>query len=421
MNRLWQKKPSMVQYAQLERPQAVAKSEPGGKPDTGRVVSLDVLRGTVMLLMLNEATQLPKVAQNFPHSWFWTAIAFNTEHVPWQGCSLHDLIQPAFSFLVGAALPFSIASRKMKGRTFGQMLVHSVWRALLLVFLGIFLRSQKFGHTYWTFEDTLTQIGLGYVFLFLLGLTRVRTQFIVLVLILIGFWAAFALYPAPGANFDYPAVGVPQNWQYNYTGFLSHFNKNSNLSWAFDVWFLNLFPREHPFVFNEGGWSTLSFIPTLATMILGLLTGEWLKSDRLKAEKLRGLVIAGAGLVLLGLICQWIGICPIVKRVWTSSYTLYSGGLVLLMLAGFYALVEWKEWRAWAFPLIVVGMNSIAIYVMSWTMEPFVREALERHLGWLISSAVSPVFQPIAYGFGIMLSFWLILFWMYRRKLFLRI
>jgi len=411
----------MVQTAQLERTREEVKAEPAGKASPARVVSLDVLRGTVMLLMLNEATQLPKVAENFPHSWFWTAVAFNTEHVPWQGCSLHDLIQPAFSFLVGAALPFSIASRKVKGRSFRQMLFHSVWRALLLIFLGIFLRSLKFSHTYWTFEDTLTQIGLGYVFLFLLGFTRVRTQVIVFVLILICFWGAFVLYPTPGANFDYPSVGVPQNWEHNYTGFLAHFNKNSNLSWAFDVWFLNLFPREHPFVFNEGGWSTLSFIPTLATMILGLLTGEWLKSDRLKTEKLRGLVIAGVGLVVIGLLCQWAGICPIVKRIWTSSFTLYSGGLVILMVAGLYATIEWKGWKAWAFPLIVIGMNSIAIYVMSWTMPRFVRAALERHLGWAIDPAVSPVFQPIAYGVGIMLCLWLILWWMYRRKIFLRI
>jgi predicted acyltransferase len=416
----------MAQAAQLESSQEGVKqvtvtSESVLKPDTGRVISLDVLRGTVMVLMLNEATQLPKVALSFPHSWFWNVIAFNTEHVPWQGCSLHDLIQPAFSFLVGAALPFSIASRKKKGQSFGKMLGHTVWRALLLIFLGIFLRSLHSGQTYWTFEDTLTQIGLGYVFLFLLGFTKVRTQIVAFTLILICFWAAFVLYPAPGPNFDYSHVGVPQNWEHNYTGFLSHFNKNSNLSWAFDVWFLNLFPREHPFVFNDGGWSTLSFIPTLATMILGLLTGEWLKTDRSKTEKLRGLVVAGAGLVLFGLIFQWTGICPIVKRVWTSSYTLYSGGLTILMLAGFYALVEWKGWRAWAFPLIVVGMNSIAIYVMSWTMEPFVRSAIERHLGWLISSAISPTLQPIAYGFGVMLIFWIILFWMYRRKLFLRI
>jgi heparan-alpha-glucosaminide N-acetyltransferase len=409
--------------AQLESLQQSVVIRPAVDKAAGimRLSSLDALRGTVMALMLNEATRLHEVARAFPHSTFWAVIAYNTDHVDWQGCSLHDLIQPAFSFLVGAALPFSIASRKAKGQTFWEMLGHAVWRALVLIVLGILLRSIRQSQTYFTFEDTLTQIGLGYVFLFLLGFTRVRTQVIVTVLILICFWGAFAMYPAPGPNFDYPHVGVPANWEHNYTGFLSHWNKNSNLSWAFDVWFLNLFPREEPFVYNAGGWSTLSFIPTLATMILGLITGEWLKTDKTKEQKLLGLVVGGAGLTLLGLICQWLGICPIVKRVWTSSYTLYSAGLVVLMLAGFYALLDWKGWRRWAFPLIVIGMNSIAIYVMSWTMEDFVRKGLETHLGGIMPALVSPTFLQSAYGLGVMLIFWGILFWMYRRKIFLRI
>jgi len=409
--------------AQLESlHEAVVLKPPVEKASAAmRLSSLDALRGTVMALMLNEATRLHEVARAFPHSTFWAVIAYNTDHVDWQGCSLHDLIQPAFSFLVGAALPFSIASRKAKGQTFWEMLGHAVWRALVLIVLGILLRSIRQSQTYFTFEDTLTQIGLGYVFLFLMGFTRVRTQVIVTVVILICFWGAFALYPAPGPNFDYPHVGVPANWEHNYTGFLSHWNKNSNLSWAFDVWFLNLFPREEPFVYNTGGWSTLSFIPTLATMILGLITGEWLKSEKTKEQKLLGLVVGGASLTLLGLLCQWLGICPIVKRVWTSSYTLYSGGLVVLMLAGFYALLDWKGWRRWAFPLIAIGMNSIAIYVMSWTMEDFVRKGLETHLGGIMSFLVSPTFLPAAYGLGVMLIFWGILFWMYRRKIFLRI
>ncbi|HTS06489.1 MAG TPA: DUF5009 domain-containing protein [Candidatus Eisenbacteria bacterium] len=408
---------------QVESPSAaVPIKESGQKPESsGRLGSLDAFRGTIMLLMLNEATRLPQVARSFPHSAIWAFIAYNTEHVDWQGCSLHDLIQPGFSFLVGAAMPFSIASRMSKGQNFWELLGHAVWRALVLIVLGILLRSIHHSQTYFTFEDTLTQIGLGYVFLFLLAFTRVRTQVIVTLVILIVFWGAFVLYPAPGPNFDYTRVGVPQGWEHNYTGFLSHFNKNSNLSWAFDVWFLNLFPRESPFVYNEGGWSTLSFIPTLATMILGLLTGEWLKSTKSKEEKLRGLVIAGIGLVLAGLIFQWIGICPIVKRIWTSSYTLYSGGLVILMLAGFYALIDWKGWKRWAFPLIVVGMNSIAIYVMSWTMEDFVRTALQTNMGKVISALVSPALLPVAYGIGVMLVFWIILCWMYRRKLFLKI
>jgi predicted acyltransferase len=413
----------MIESPQVDRTlseAAIAEPEPRVEGPS-RLVSLDAFRGFVMTLMLAEVMRLPEVARSFPNSSLWALIAFNTEHVDWQGCSLHDLIQPAFSFLVGAALPFSIASRKKNGQTFGQMIGHAAWRALLLIFLGIFLRSLHSPQTYWTFEDTLTQIGLGYVFLFMLGFTRVRTQVVTFVLILICFWAAFALYPVPGPHFDYTQVGVPQDWSHNYTGFFAHWNKNSNLSWAFDKWFLNLFPREHPFIFNEGGWSTLSFIPTIATMILGLLAGEWLKGKGSKEQKLRGLVLAGLGLLLLGLVCQWAGISPIVKRVWTSSYTLYSGGWVVLILAGFYALIEWKGWRRWAFPLVVVGMNSIAVYVMSWTMESFFGNAIDRHFGRMISVMAAPTFLSVLHGFAIMLIFWLVLFWMYRRKIFLRI
>src|SRR5262249_54151389 len=172
----------MTETAQLERPIKELAAAPAElKPKTAtRLISLDAFRGLVMTLMLAERMRLPEVARSFPHSAFWAMIAFNTDHVEWQGCSLHDLIQPAFSFLVGAALPFSIASRKMKGQNFPQMLGHAAWRALLLISLGIFLRSLWSRQTYFTFEDTLTQIGLGYVFLFLLGFTRVRTQVITL-------------------------------------------------------------------------------------------------------------------------------------------------------------------------------------------------------------------------------------------------
>ena len=152
--------------------------------------------------------------------------------------------------------------------------------------------------------------------------------------ILVGFWAAFVLYPLPPEGFDYTQVGVRADWPHLYSGFLAHFNKNSNLSWAFDVWFLNLFPRAKPFLYNGGGWSTLSFIPTLATMMLGLWAGRWLMTSRTTTEKLKGLVIGGVALTLAGLILQWLHINPIIKRIWTSSYTLYSGGLVVLMLAG---------------------------------------------------------------------------------------
>lgn len=374
-----------------------------------------------MFLMLAEAMRLWTLHDAFPASRFWAFVAYNTEHVSWQGCSLHDLIQPAFSFLVGAALPFSIASRRTGGQGVGRMLVHAVWRSLALIALGIFLRSLERPHTYWTFEDTLTQIGLGYTFLFLLAFTSLRAQVIAFIAILAGFWAAFALYPLPAPGFDYTQVGVPADWPHLYSGFLAHFNKNSNLAWAFDVWFLNLFPRETPFLFNPGGWSTLSFIPTLATMILGLWCGDWLKSSRTTMEKLKGLIIGGAALTLAGLALQWLHINPVVKRIWTSSYTLYSGGLVILILAVFYALIEVKGWKRWTFPLLVIGANSIAVYVMSWTLEAFVKSALVRHLGSAPFAILGAPFEHVLRGAGVLLTFWLILFWMYRRRIFLRI
>ncbi len=388
---------------------------------TTRVAAIDAFRGLVMFLMLAEAMRLWTLSTAFPGSRFWAFVAFNTTHVPWQGCSLHDLIQPGFSFLAGASLPFSIASRRSRGEGFTRMLGHAVWRSVALILLGIFLRSLTHSRTYWTFEDTLTQIGLGYTFLFLLAFASLRVQIAAFAAILAAFWAAFVLYPLPAPTFDYAQVGVPAGWPHLYSGFLAHFNKNSNVAWAFDVWFLNLFPREAPFRFNGGGWSTLSFIPTLATMMLGLWAGAWLKTSRPAAEKLKGLIAGGVALTFAGLLLQWLHICPIVKRIWTSSYTLYSGGLVVLMLAGFYAVMEWKGRTRWVFPLLVIGANSIAIYIMSWTLEHFVSSALVRHLGPAPFAVLGAPFEPVLRGAAVLVVFWSILYWMYRRRIFLRI
>ena len=94
-----------------------------------------------MLLMMAEGIRLGRVAEAFPDSGFWEFLAYHQSHVSWVGCSLHDLIQPSFSFLVGVALPFSIASRVARGESRGGVLGHALWRALLLVLLGVFLRS----------------------------------------------------------------------------------------------------------------------------------------------------------------------------------------------------------------------------------------------------------------------------------------
>lgn len=387
----------------------------------GRLASIDAYRGFIMMLMTAEVLEFSRVAKALPASGFWRFLARHQSHSSWVGCSLHDMIQPSFSFIVGVALPFSLARRAADGQPQWQRTSHAFCRALCLIFLGVFLRSIGRSQTYWTFEDTLTQIGLGYGFLYLLGLRSVRVQWAALATILAGYWLAFALYPLPGAAFDWSRAGVKPGWPNNLTGFAAHWNLNTNLAWAFDTWFLNLFPREHPFANNEGGYSTLSFIPTLGTMILGLIAGGVLRSDRQPLPKVRWLAMAGVACLAAGWALGAAGVCPVVKRIWTPGWTIYSGGWCFLLLAGFSLIVEAWGYRRWAFPLVVVGMNSIAIYCMSWLIEGFVKESLRTHLGPAVFEVAGPEFESILLGAAVMLIFWLILYWMYRRKLFLKV
>jgi heparan-alpha-glucosaminide N-acetyltransferase len=385
-----------------------------------RNIAIDAYRGLVMLLMMAEVLRFSQVAQSFPGNWFWNLLSYNQSHVQWAGCSLHDTIQPSFSFLVGVALPYSIASRTAKGKSFGNQLGHAFWRAFILIILGFFLRSMDQPQTYFTFEDTLTQIGLGYVFLFLFGYVREKWLWISLAAILFGYWLAWAVYPLAGPGFDWQAVGVPANWSYNYTGFMAHWNKNANLGNAFDQWFLNLFPRTAPFAANEGGYLTLSFIPTLGTMILGLIAGRWLRSAAPQIP-FKKLLLTGAGGLATGLLLHAAGICPVVKRIWTPSWTLFSGGLCFLFLAAFCWIIEARGYKKWAFPLVVIGMNSIAAYLIAHLMPKFLISTFNIHLGPRTFAIAGAALQPLLEGLAVLAVCWLILYWMYRKKVFLRI
>ena len=386
-----------------------------------RLTSVDAYRGLVMLLMMGEVLSFCKVAAAKPVNEFWRFLCHHQSHMEWIGCSLHDLIQPSFSFLVGVALPFSLASRSARGQSKPEMMLHAGWRAIVLILLGVFLRSIDRRQTYWTFEDTLSQIGMGYCFLFALGWRPVREQWMAFAVIVAGYWAAFALYPLAGPEFDYTKVGVSKDWPHLMGGFAAHWNKNSNLAWAFDTWFLNLFPREKPFAFNSGGYATLSFIPTLATMILGLIAGGVLRGDRTPQAKARWLAAAGLIGLVVGTGLGWLGICPVVKRIWTPSWTIFSGGWCFLFLAGFYALMDFRGYKKCAFPLLVVGMNSIAAYCMAHLFESFISKNLTTNLGGGLFKIFGEGYEPLLHGATVLLVLWLLLFWMQKRKIFLRV
>jgi heparan-alpha-glucosaminide N-acetyltransferase len=392
------------------------------KQPAPRNVAVDVYRGFVMLLMMAEVLQFARVSAAFPTSLFWKVLAWNQTHSEWFGCSLHDTIQPSFSFLVGVALPYSIASRLAKGGTFWKLFAHALWRSLVLIALGVFLRSMEHSRTYFTFEDTLSQIGFGYPFLFLLGFRPPKWAWVALGVILGGYWLAWALYPLPGAGFDWQSVGVSAAWnaQHNFTGFAAHWNKNFNLGNRFDQWFLNLLPRQHPFVYNGGGYLTLSFIPTLGTMILGLVAGRWLRAAAPKIPMKR-LLMAGTIGVAAGLLLHYTHVCPVVKRIWTPSWTLFSGGLCFLFLAAFSWVIDIKKHRQWAFPLVVIGMNSIAAYCIAHFLENFIITSFRIHLGPNFFQFLGPGLEPLMEGAAVLLCYWLVLFWMYRRRLFLKV
>ena len=390
-------------------------------PLTGRLTSLDAYRGFIMLYMACHGFGLTRVVPASPDS-FWPAITWWFEHATWAGGSTWDLIQPAFMFMVGVAVPFSYAQRAAKGDSPGRQFSHALVRALVLILISVFLASGSGAGrtTKWEFTNVLAQIGLGYPFLLLVLNRRITVQAAVTAGILIGYWALFAAYPLPSPTNNYAALGVtPADLTGGavYPGFFGHWSKNTHIAAAFDVWFLNLFPRATPFTFNAGGYATLNFIPSLATMILGLMCGELLRRPSTPQAKVKTLLIAALLLTTAGLLLG-ITICPIIKRIWTPSWALCSGGLVIALLAAFYWLIDVRSHRQWSQFLVVVGMNSIAIYLMSQLLRPWMGDLLKTHLG---PSLFTGPYGSIPRECLTLLVFWLVCWGMHRRKIFLRI
>ena len=207
--------------------------------------------------------------------------------------------------------------------------------------LGIFLRSIDSPRTNFTFEDTLTQIGLGYTFAFLISFFRRAGNGPPSASSSFGYWLAWAMYPAPGPAFNYAAVGVPADWHYNFTGFASHWNKNSNLGQAFDLWFLNLFPRERPFAYNGGGYLTLELHTHARNHASGVVRGS-VAPRRTTKDSNKKFLLAAALLISAALLLHFSGVCPIVKRIWTPAWTLFSGGVCFLFLSAFSWLIDMR-------------------------------------------------------------------------------
>ena len=452
-----------------------------------RLVSLDAYRGLVMIFLASTGFGIGAMAKKSIEAaangaeiegaaagaGFWQALVYHFGHPEWISqtgtidgtiagclqvfcCSAWDMIQASFMFMVGVSMVYSYAKRAARGDSTLKTLAHVITRSLVLVLLGVFLSSQGGKQTNWTFANVLCQIGLGYSFVYLLLNRRFAVQLIAGAAILVGYWLAFLLSPAPESGFDYASRGVGQEmpadshepaplaakWKMSEEPNpwcrpvdYSPWTKNVNLATDVDRRFLNLFPRPQPFEFNDGGYATLNFVPSIFTMLLGAMAGQLLRGPRSPISKFRLLILGGAICLLLGA-SAGLTVCPVIKRIWTPSWALLAGGWSLWSLAALYLVIDVLRIRFWTWPLVVVGMNSIAVYVMFQTIRNWTGRMLEIHLGddylpaWMMQ-LVSPQMQlqlgqagpygPVIRATMIMLIFWLICVWLYRNKYFIRV
>jgi predicted acyltransferase len=396
-----------------------------------RLLSLDAFRGFIMLLMASAGFGISQMAAAHPGS-VWEFIKPQFAHQDWQGCSLWDLIQPSFMFMVGMAVPFSYAKRREHGQSFFGMAWHALSRSILLVALGVMLATRSGDkHTVFLFTNVLAQIGLGYFVLFLLS--RMGWEYIMsgIILILAGYTWFFINHPLPTAQELAAIAGMKDSAHGILPGFAGHWNIHTNAAAAFDRWWLNLLPQAHPYQYTNGGYQTLNCIPALATMLGGALTGGFLMNSR-KTDKGRcvtllvtGIVLVVAGTALDLKILPVVGVqldqytlLPVVKRIWTPSWAVLSGGWVLILLSIFYWLVEILGMRRLVFPLVVVGMNSIVIYLLHSLCAGWITENLHKHLP---ETAFPASWTPVIERCGVLFVLWLICWWLYKQKAFIKL
>ena len=368
--------------------------------DSNRLVSLDVFRGITIAGM---------VLVNNPGS--WEHIYWPLEHATWHGWTPTDLVFPFFVFIIGVAIPLAFGNRLQRGGSTRDLYLKIIRRTLIIFAIGLLLNGLSFPSlAEYRIPGVLQRLAVCYFFASIIYLnTKVRTQIAIIIGLLIFYWALVKLVPAPG----YAAGDLTKE------GSLPSFV--DRVVFGKHVW-------AQARVYDPEG--LLSTIPAIATALMGVLTGQWLRTEKSRYEKAAGMFVVGAVCVAIG--WAWNAFFPINKALWTSSYVFFTGGLALQFLSICYWLIDIKGYRRWAKPFEVFGLNAIALYVGSGLMARLIgiikvpdadgtRVALKTWIyDGLFASWLTPVNASLAFAIAFVML-WLGLMWLlYWRKIFIR-
>lgn len=373
------------------------KNEPDQIYPKDRLLSLDFFRGITMFLLVAEGTRLWSVLVQDPVAGTVFEPFFQQfHHHEWNGLRFWDLVQPFFMFIVGVAMPFSYAKRLKRGDSKAQITRHILQRCLILLAFGVGLHCGYNRKLVWELWNVLSQLSVTILIAYFL----MRYKWPVQILVSIGLLALtevlYRTFPLEGYN--------------------QPFVKDHNFGSWMDMVLMGK-------INNGGGWVAINFIPTAAHTIWGVVAGQLLQSDRPQNQKAKLLALAGAIILFAGYLLDWTSITPIIKRICTSSFVLASGGWALLVLAFSYWLIDIKKINRWIFPFVVVGTNSIFIYMFSNTVGG---QWFNRFVG-IFTNGVMEWFNTPEFLMKLITSLtvltleWLLCYYLFRKKIFFRI
>ncbi len=362
-----------------------------------RITSIDALRGFDMLWILG-ASEFVIALLAFSKTNWALRLAAEFDHAAWHGFTFYDLIFPLFLFIVGLVIPFSLAKYREGIIDFKKAYTRIITRTLILFFLGLIangLLDFNFASMRW--PGVLQRIAICYFFAAIIVL-HIPSRFqpmvigIIFVAILFGYWAIMKFVPVPGFG---AGNLTPEG---NLAGYLDRLIIPGRLYYKFGD--------------NEG---ILSTIPALGTTLLGALTGGIMRSNKTKIFKIKWIFISGVASLALGF--AWNFVFPINKILWTSSFVLFAGGFSLLLLGLFYWLIDYKGYKRWAFPFVIIGMNAITIYFVSYIFDFGIIVNIFVHGFINYMGAAKDVF----FYFCLVAVKWLFLYFLYKKKIFFKV